>query len=159
MLLSDVPAIAAHHAPDVAAVTFRDRRFTYAQLRDRCWRLSNALIAVTNAGDRVAILSENCSEYVECYYGVPGAALALVLLNYRLSPNELAYIIGNSAPRLLFVEAKHLASIRQIRAEIPSVEQIVVIDGEAEDGVSYEAFLAMGAAEEPARKPKEEDLC
>jgi len=159
MLLSDVPAIAAHHAPDVAAVTFRDRRFTYAQLRDRCWRLSNALIPLTDPGDRVAILSENCSEYVECYYGIPGAALALVLLNYRLSPRELAYIIGNSEPRLLFVEAKYLATIRQIRAEIPSVEQLVVIDGEAEDAIAYEDFLATGAATEPARKPKEEDLC
>src|SRR4051812_6100454 len=159
MLLSDVPAIAAHHAPDVAAVTFRDRSFTYAQMRDRCWQLSNALIPLTEPGDRVAILSENCSEYVECYYGVPGAALALVLLNYRLSPRELAYIIGNSEPRLLFVEAKYLPLIRQIRAEIPSVEQLVVIDGQAGDAIAYEDFLAGGAAQEPTRKPKEEDLC
>lgn len=159
MLLSDVPAIAAHHAPEVTAVRFQDRAFTYRELRDRCWRLSNALVQVTDAGDRCAILAENCSEYVECYYGVPGAGLALVLLNYRLSPRELAYIIGNSEPRLLFVEAKHLPTIRQIRAEIPSVEQVILIDGEAEDAVAYEAFLATGAAREPVRRPTEEDLC
>src|ERR1043165_743221 len=139
MLLSDVPAIAAHHAPDVAAVTFRDRSFTYAQLRDRCWRLSNALIPLTEPGDRVAILAENCPEYVECYYGVPGAGLALTLLNYRLSARELAYSIGNSAPRLLVVEPKYLPVIREIRAEIPSVEQIVLIGGGAEAGtIAYD---------------------
>jgi acyl-CoA synthetase (AMP-forming)/AMP-acid ligase II len=159
MLLSDVPAIAAHHAPDVTAIRFEDRAITYRELRDRCWRLSNALIAISQPGERVAILAENCPEYVEAYYGVPGAGLALTLLNYRLSARELAYIIGNSAPRVLIVEPKYLPTIRQIRAEIPSVEQIVLIGAGADDCIAYEAFVATGAAEEPSRKPSEEDLC
>src|SRR5512141_1661566 len=117
MLLSDIPAIAAHHAPDVAAIRFEDRVISYAEMRDRCWRLSNALIQVTEPGDRVAVLAENCPEYVDCYYGVPGAGLALTLLNYRLAARELAYIIGDAAPRLLIVEPKYLPTIRQIRAE------------------------------------------
>src|ERR1700712_4033656 len=111
MLLSDVPAIAAHHAPDVTAVRFNDRSSSYRELRDRCWRLSNALAAICAPGERVAILAENCPEYVECYYGVPGACLGLTLLNYRLSPRELAYIIGNSAPKILVVEPKYLPTI------------------------------------------------
>jgi len=161
MLLSDIPAIAAHHAPDTVALRFGDRAQTYAELRDRCWRLSNALIPLTEPGDRAAILSENCPEYVECYYGVPGAGLALTLLNYRLSGRELAYIIGNAEPKLLFVEPKYLPVIREIRDQIPSVEQIVLIGGGAtEDGtIGYEAFVATGAPVEPARKPREEDLC
>ncbi|HWA61938.1 MAG TPA: long-chain fatty acid--CoA ligase [Caulobacteraceae bacterium] len=160
MLLSDVPAVAAHHAPDTVAIRFQDRAFTYAQMRDRCWRLSNALIPLTEAGDRVAILAENCPEYVECYYGVPGAGLALTLLNYRLSGRELAYIIGNSGPRILVVEPKYLPTIRQIRAEIPTVERILLIGGgPEEDCEDFEAFLMGGEASEPARKPAETDLC
>ena len=72
MLLSDVPVLGAHHAPDVDAIIFGERRMTYVELRDRCWRLSNALAGVAAPGDRVAILAENCPEYAECYYGVPG---------------------------------------------------------------------------------------
>jgi acyl-CoA synthetase (AMP-forming)/AMP-acid ligase II len=159
MLLSDVPVLAAHHAPEVIAVRFQDRTLTYAELRDRCWRLSNALIEITDAGDRVAILAENCSEYVECYYGVPGAALALTLLNYRLSARELAYIIGNAEPRVLVVEPKYLPTIRQIRAQIPSVERILLIGGDAEDCEAYEDFVARGAAVAPRRTAKESDLC
>jgi acyl-CoA synthetase (AMP-forming)/AMP-acid ligase II len=159
MLLSDVPAIAAHHAPDTHAIRFEDRTYSYRDLRDRCWRLSNALIPLTEPGDRVGILAENCPEYVECYYGVPGASLALVLLNYRLSPRELAYIIGNSAPRLLIVEPKYLPTIRQIRAEIPSVEQVVVIGGEGGDAIGYDALVSTGAPREPVRRPEETDLC
>jgi acyl-CoA synthetase (AMP-forming)/AMP-acid ligase II len=62
MLLSDIPMLAAHHAPTVEAVRFGERVLTYVELRDRCWRLSNALAAVGAPGDRVAILAENCPE-------------------------------------------------------------------------------------------------
>jgi len=160
MLLSDIPVLGAHHAPDVHAVIFGDRRVTYVELRDRCWRLSNALLAVGAAGDRVAILAENCLEYSECYYGVPGAGMALTLLNYRLTGRELAYIIGNAEPRILIVEPKYLPTIRDIRSQIPSVERILVIGGDAaQDCEAYGAFAAGGAPEAPAARPLESDLC
>jgi acyl-CoA synthetase (AMP-forming)/AMP-acid ligase II len=159
MLLSDIPMLAAHHAPKVEAIRFGDRVLTYVELRDRCWRLSNALAAVGEPGDRVAILAENCPEYAECYYGVPGAGMALTLLNYRLTARELTYIIGDSAPRLLVVEPKHLPTIEQIRADLPSVETVLLIGAEAEGCVDYDAFVATGAAREPARRPSEDDLC
>jgi acyl-CoA synthetase (AMP-forming)/AMP-acid ligase II len=159
MLLSDIPMLGAHHAPNVEAVRFADRALSYVQLRDRCWRLSNALATVGEPGDRVAILAENCPEYTECYYGVPGAGMALTLLNYRLTAHELMYIIGDSAPRLLVIEPKYLPTIRQIRADIPSVELILLIGSEAEDCTSYDAFVASGEASEPARRPSEDDLC
>jgi acyl-CoA synthetase (AMP-forming)/AMP-acid ligase II len=160
MLLSDVPALAAHHAPETLAVRFQDRTLSYRELRDRCWRLSNALAKVGQPGDRVAMLAENCPEYVECYYGVPGASMALTLLNYRLSARELTYIIGNAEPRILVVEPKYLPTIRQIRAEIPSVERILLIGAEAAEGCErYDDFVATGEASEPRRRPAESDLC
>jgi len=159
MLLSDIPTLSAHHKPNVAAVTYQDRVITYTQLRDRCWKLSNALLKIGAHGDRVAILAENCPEYVDCYYGVPGAGMALTLLNYRLSGRELAYIIGDSAPRVLVVEPKYLDVIRGIRAEIPSVETILLIGESAAGCVSYDAFLETGEAVEPSPQPAESDLC
>ncbi len=159
MLLSDIPLLAAHHAPDSVALHYRDRHIIYRELRDRCFRLANALSAVAAAGDRVAILAENCPDYVECYYGVPGASMALTLLNYRLSARELAYIIGNSEPTVLVTEPKYLETIRKIRADIPSVRTLVLIDGEAEDCIGYEEFLTRGEPVAPTRRPREDDLC
>jgi acyl-CoA synthetase (AMP-forming)/AMP-acid ligase II len=159
MLLNDIPTLSAHHVPERIALHYRDRHITYRELRDRCYRLSNALIARLEAGERVAILAENCPEYVECYYGVPGAALALTLLNYRLSARELTYIIGNAEPAILVTEPKYLPTIRQIRADIPSVREVVLIGEEADDCTSYEALLAEGSDTEPSRRAKEDDLC
>ncbi|MBI1252145.1 MAG: long-chain-fatty-acid--CoA ligase [Alphaproteobacteria bacterium] len=160
MLLSDIPVLAAHHAPDVPAILFEDRVTTYRALRDRVFQLSHALADIAAPGDRIAILAENCPEYIECYYAVPGARMGLTLLNYRLSPRELAFIIGDSAPKALFLEPKYLPAIREVRDRIPSVETLILIGGQAEaDCIAYEALLARGAPVEPSERPAETDLC
>jgi acyl-CoA synthetase (AMP-forming)/AMP-acid ligase II len=159
MLLSDIPAIAAHHEPDGVAIHFQGRSITYLQLRDRCHQLSNALLTIASAGDRVAILGENSPEYVECYYGVPGAGMALTLLNYRLSARELTYIIGNSEPTVLVTEPKYLGVVRQIRKDIPSVRHVVLMGEKAPDCVAYDDFIATAPITAPAVRPTEEALC
>ncbi|HPU16408.1 MAG TPA: AMP-binding protein, partial [Polymorphobacter sp.] len=160
MLVSDIPIHAAHHNPHGIAVQFHDRSMTYAALRDDCWRLANALLEFAEAGDRVAILAENCPEYALCYYGVPAAGMALTLLNYRLAPGELAYIIGDAAPTVLVVEDKFLGRIESIRDLIPSVRTVVVIGAgaPAPHVIAFDALLARGRPQPPARAVAEDAL-
>src|SRR5690242_21800564 len=146
MLISDVPEIAAHHEPDKIAMWFEGRSWTFSELRDRCWRLSNAMLTIAKQGDRIAILSENCTEYAECYYGVPGAGMCLTFLNYRLTARELTYIINNNTPSAIVVQPKYLATIRQILPELPSIKAVIVIGGEEDGTISYEQLLARGDA-------------
>lgn len=159
MLLSDVPVLAAHHTPNAVALRYGDDVLTYAELRDRCWRLANGLAGLASPGDRVAILAQNCPAYVEAYYGVPAAGMALTLLNYRLTARELAYIIGDAAPSVLLVETQYLETIRSIRDQIPSVKRLVVIGDAEPDALPYEALVASGEAKAPAARPSETDLC
>ncbi len=159
MLVSDIPTIAAHHKPDALAIRYMDRNYTYADLLERTNRLSNALLTIAEPGDRVAILSENCPEYVECYYGAPGAAMALTFLNYRLAPRELIYIIGNSEPSVLITEPKYLPTVQKIRADIPSVKTVILIDAQAEDCINYDDFIAGAPATPPPVRANETDLC
>lgn len=51
------------------------------QLGAAAWRVANAMREIAGPGDRIAILAENLPEYVECYYGVPAAGMALTFLN------------------------------------------------------------------------------
>jgi len=159
MLLSEIPEIAAHHEPHKVAMWFEDKEFTFAQLRDRCWKLSNAMLTVAKPGDRIAILSENCTEYAECYYGVPGAGMCLTFLNYRLTARELTYIINNNTPSAIVVQPKYLPTIRQILPELTSIKTVIVIGGEEEGTISYGRLLERGAAVKPDVLIKEDDLC
>jgi len=158
MLVGEIPEIAAHHAPDKIAVRLDEHAVTFSELRDNCWRLANALLEIAQPGDRVAMLAENCVEYAYCYYGVPSAGMALHFLNYRLSPRELAYIIGNAEPSVLIVEDKFFGAIDQIREEISSVHTIVTLGDRKIDTTDFYDLLGRGEAAKPDVRIDEDDL-
>src|SRR5256714_4965121 len=149
MLISGIAAFNARQHPGKGALVVAARSFTFAELGERVRRLANALLDVAQTGDRVAILAENCAEYVDAYSGVPQAGMALTFLNYRLSPKEMARIAAHAEASVILVQHKYLETMRALDAEMPSVKTWVVIGGGAGDGeVDYDDFLA-GASDGP----------
>jgi non-ribosomal peptide synthetase component E (peptide arylation enzyme) len=70
---------AAYIYPEKIAVVDGDRRYSYADLSERSWRLANALrSAGLGKGDRVAALLFNSSAMLEAHFGVPAAGGVLV---------------------------------------------------------------------------------
>ncbi len=53
-------------------------------------------------GDRVAVMGQNRVEQVELYFGLAKLGAILVPVNWRLAPDEAAYILSDSTPVLLF---------------------------------------------------------
>src|SRR5690242_20210935 len=87
------------------AIVCEGLRFNYAEFNQRCDRLSDALLKLgLQASERVAYLSFNCHRLLEAYYGVPQIGAILLPLNIRLNPDELAYIVKDSSPRVLFFD-------------------------------------------------------
>ena len=99
MLLGDIVRLNAQKSPDRPALIVDGREISFGRLYERSLRLANALLGVAGKGDRIGILAENVPEYVEAYYGVPAAGMALTFLNYRLNPKEWAYILNNAEAR------------------------------------------------------------
>ena len=136
------------HGPRVAAVYGR-RRFTYAELGERVRRLATALRAAgLRAGDRVAFLAPNVPALLEAHFGVGLAGGVLVAINTRLDADEIAYILGHSGARLLFVDAELAAPLAP---RLRTVERVVTIDDpefapgvpRVFDGPEYEEFVAV----------------
>jgi fatty-acyl-CoA synthase len=95
-------AAAAHG--DRTGVVDGDRRWTYAELHDRCTRLAGALAPLAQ-GRPVAVLAPNTHVLLEANYGVPWAGSALVAINTRLSAGEVAYILEHSEAAVLVHDA------------------------------------------------------
>ena len=132
---------------DKTAVIDGDRRWTYAELHDRCLRQAGMLAGLgVGAGDRVAVLAPNTHLMLESHYGVLYAGAVLVALNVRLSAEELRYIIGHSAARVLLCAPELLDLGRAIAGDADTR----VIDG----GEEYEGLLA-GA--DPSYRPVEDE--
>ena len=135
MLLGDIVRLNAQKAPGRTALIVDDREISFGTLHERMLRLANALLGVASKGDRVGILAENVPEYVEAYYGVPTAGMALTFLNYRLNPKEWAWILNNAEARVLLVDRDYLPKIEPVLGDIGSIEHIIVIGGSGEGGL------------------------
>jgi fatty-acyl-CoA synthase len=111
------------------AVVCGDQRFTYAELSDRAARLAGALReSGVNPGDRVAFLSVNCHRLLEAYYGVIAAGTVLLPLNFRLSPDELVYILNDSEATILFLQQEFLPLVESFRQKLSTAKKLVLLD-------------------------------
>jgi fatty-acyl-CoA synthase len=90
-------AAAAHG--DRIGVVDGNRRWTYAELHERCTRLAGGLAPI--ADGPVAVLAPNTHVMLEAHFGVPWAGQALVAINTRLSAGEVAYILQHSRASVL----------------------------------------------------------
>jgi fatty-acyl-CoA synthase len=140
--------------PERVAVVDGERRWTYAELRERVNRVASALRdRGLERHDRVAALCPNVPALLELHHAVPAVGGVLVAINVRLSPDEIRYILEHSGARTLFVDAE-LESL--VVDPPPGLEIVRVADGGTGD--PYERLLAQGdAAGVPSRLLNEEE--
>jgi acyl-CoA synthetase (AMP-forming)/AMP-acid ligase II len=155
MRISDVVAFAAMRAPEVTALEFEGRSWTYRELYADSCRLARGLAGIGEPGDRVAVLTENNPEYVLAYYGVPLAGMALVFVNYRLAPREVVDLLSDATPTVLVTEEKFLATAHAAAAAVDSIRTIVTVDVAAGGTRSFASLLEGQPGAEPA--PPDED--
>jgi len=108
--------------PDRPAILFRDQSLSYRDLAMRANRLANALRALgLRKGDRVAIVSPNRPEIVECECAFYQLGLVKVALNARLAPAELQDALANAEPVAVIAGPEHLAMAQAASVGLESI--------------------------------------
>ena len=99
----------ATYSPEAIAVKELEsgRQWSYQELDQKgtafiCWAREHWRL---EAGDRIAILAENCLEYYFLFTAAQRAGYILVPLNYRLTASELDYLLQDADPQLLIYSA------------------------------------------------------
>lgn len=152
---ADLLERAAYVYPGKVALVHGDRRYTYAQVGERAWRLANALRdAGLEKGDRVATLLPNSPAMLEAHFGVPASGCILVTVNTRLSPAEIGYILEHSGTRLLLVDAELAELVEGL--DLAGID-VVLVDDTGEPDDPYEQLLAGGAPGRPESVLEDEE--
>ena len=95
----------AHAKPDEVYLRFEGRSVTWAQLHERVNAVAAAMAARgVGFGDRVAIMMTNRPEFLEVMFAASVLGAIAVPVNFRLTPDEVAYILTDSGATLLVVE-------------------------------------------------------
>ena len=119
-------------------------RTTYAAVERRARHLSSALQALgVLPGDRVATLAWNGHRHLEAYYAVSGMGAVVHTVNPRLSPDDIAFILGDAGSVVLLADAGFASLVASIAPRLPHLRAIVML---SEDGTRPDAAFAPGQA-------------
>jgi len=144
---------------DREGVVDGELRFTFGEFLERCDRWSTALQSLgIGQGERVAYIAPNTHAHLEAYYAVPQIGAVLVPVNFRLKPEDFAYIINHCGAKAVCVHPDHIAAIDSVRDQIPAAEVFVALEGSGDGWLDYEQTLASHGPEFEPVEINESDL-
>src|SRR6201996_4930080 len=103
--LSSFIAFHARRTPDRVALRYGGADISYAAFDDRIRKVAGWLASRgIGADDVVAALMKNSAAFLELVFAASHIGAVFLPINYRLSADEVGYIVGNSGAKLLVVD-------------------------------------------------------
>ncbi len=139
--------------PDYEAIVYKERKYSWKQVYDRCTRFASALTkAGIGKGDVVSIMAANTPELFEAHYSVPMTGGVVNTINTRLDTRTVAYILDHSDCKVFIVDRQfHNVAIDAIAQVNRDIIVIDIDDKQADLGdipsigkLEYESFLQTG---------------
>ncbi|OAA27361.1 fatty-acyl-CoA synthase [Frankia sp. EI5c] len=128
---------------------------TYRQLDERSNRLAQLWWnRGLRPGDVVAVCMENNARYLEVIWAAQRSGLLYTTANYRLTPDELAYLVNDSGAAALVVSAATAPSARALLERSPSVRIRLAVGADLPGHERYEDVVA-GAPAHPLEHESE----
>src|SRR4051812_45935830 len=151
----------AHATPDRVAIRFEGQSITWAGLDDRIRRVAAGLHAQgVRKGDRVAILMLNRPEFLESALAANAIGAIAVPVNFRLAPEEAAYVVAHSDAKVVVTDAPLAGLAAAAVAAAGTSTRIVTVgvpDGADESFVAFDELLSY-ATEAPLVDIDERDV-
>lgn len=128
--LSSFIAFHAQRTPDRPALKYRGEEISYAEFDARVRKVAGWLAARgIGPGDVVAVLMKNSAAFLELVFATSHLGAVFLPINFRLSRDEVGYIVGNAGARLLIVDEE--------LAESAAGAAIVVLNASAQQSVTH----------------------
>ncbi len=146
-----LPLAAARYGGRVAVTFKRDGAWvevTTAEVQEIAEEIALGLIALgIQARDGVSILCRTRADWTYCDFGATETGATVVPIYPTNSPEECEWVLKDSGARAVICEnAEQVAKIAQIRANLPQLEHVIVIDAEpaAADALTLDDLRAKG---------------
>jgi crotonobetaine/carnitine-CoA ligase len=143
---------------------YDDQQITYRQLNERANIAANAFLDLgLKKGDKVAVVLENCPEFLYIWFGLAKIGAWIVPVNIGLRGGSLAYIISHCDAETLVVSLSCVENINFVRNELRNIRRIIVDTGSEPRGLETKGEVILwsdffqGSKDSPGRDIKAED--
>ena len=124
------------------AVEDGDRSITFYELWEKVRALGNGLKAQgVGKGDVIAVLSRNSDRFFLLYGAAAYIGAIIVPINWRLSIDEIQYILSDSNPKMVFVESEVEELVGQLIGRGLSVLTLILLDKAKEGALSFSSLM------------------
>jgi long-chain acyl-CoA synthetase len=119
MTLSMLLSAKAGSIPKRICIKFGNRRITFAEIDGLVSRAAGGLrVLGLQVNGRVAILMDNCPEYIISYFAVLRAGGVVVPVNTFLTPEEISYILNDSGCGILIYSSRLFPSMQNLKSRV-----------------------------------------
>lgn len=117
--------------------------WTYAELEARSNRVANLLLSLgAGPGRKVLWCGPNSPQIVAVMNAVRKTGATGVPLNYRLTPEEAAYVVDHSDAEIVYADHEHAPMFAALRGELQKVRHVIAFGGPAPGGMLTDADIA-----------------
>ncbi|UCD34580.1 MAG: long-chain fatty acid--CoA ligase [Nitrospiraceae bacterium] len=147
MTLSTLLSYRAGKSRTTTLIKFGSERLSYQEVDNRVTLCTGGLISLgLKRGGRVAILMENCPEYIVSYFAILRAGGIAVPVNTFLTPDEISYILNDAGCEILIHDDAFAYHAKKIRSALQRLKPVVfdaIPRREAEERGASEGGLAV----------------
>jgi fatty-acyl-CoA synthase len=116
-----------------------NRSLSYAEMHERVGRVASWLISLgVKPGDRVGLLALNSIDTLDIIFATWRIGAVHLALNFRLTPSELDYIIGNAEPDVLIYDQELTGTVESLTVQ---VDHLVDLEGQGGES-AFEAAIS-----------------
>jgi long-chain acyl-CoA synthetase len=127
-------AASARLRPEAPALlTGFDLDADYATFARRAAAIGAALVREYDIvpGDRVGLFATNCTQYLECLYGIWWIGAVAIPINAKLHGREAAWICGDAGAKLTFVSDDTVEALMEAKTDLPTATRTLSVDSDA----------------------------
>lgn len=126
--LAELPARVSRHHARKTALLLQDQALDYEGLERQSNRVARTLLREgVLPGERIAMLGKESLDSLVLLFGTAKARAVYVNINWRLSVEEIAYILDDARPRLFFVDGEFLSLVPRLLERLSFQPRVITL--------------------------------
>lgn len=161
ILLKTLPEVSAWQAQnqgEATAFVFEEQTINFQKFEENSNQVAQGLLAEgIKPQARIALLGKDSITGYELLFGVAKAGGVLIGLNWRLTAQEILYILNDGETEILFVEEAFFPIVAQIQKDFTTVKKIIALHGNHREWEAFQTWRNTQSTQAPTLEYHEED--
>jgi len=118
------------------------KTLTFSEFKEQVDRLACGLQKQgVGKSDRIGVLAKNSLDYFLLIGAAAALGAIMIPINWRLSADEICFIVNDGQPKLLFIDKEYQELIQGLKGKLSSVERYFGLDSKSEEFHDFNFLL------------------